>query len=199
MKREGEFTGKDGQSVSTDTVRQGDRSVTRAEGSGGGSAVSVGNAGNRTTIAESAGGDVYAGHDGNVYRKTDDGWQQHQDGGWSDVDAPDRPGDGERPGAGEGNFSRDQGGAATNDRAAGDSPRYGGSGSLESRDTSNRAGQRDSSYGSRGTQTRPANSNYNQLNRDAAARNGGYQNHQRRTTAQPRQMSRGGGARPRRR
>lgn len=197
VKREGEFTGKDGQSISTDTVREGDRSVTRAEGSGGGSAVSVGNDGNRTTIAESAGGDVYAGHDGNVYRKTDDGWQKHDDGGWNDVDVPDRPGDGGQ--GGDGGFSRDQLGAAANDRAASDSPRYGGSGSLESPGTGDRAAQRESSYGTRGTQTGPANSNYSQLNRDAAARQGGYQNYERRTTAQPRQMSRGGGARPRRR
>ncbi len=163
VKREGEFTGQDGQSVSTDTVRQGDRSVTKAEGSGGGSAISSsGGLGDRTTIAQSGSGDVYAGHDGDVYRKTDDGWQKHGDGGWSDVDVPDRPGDGERTGggldgagAGDGNYSRDQLGAAANDRAAGDSPRYGGSGSLESRDTSDRAAQRDSSAGSRGTQTAP--------------------------------------------
>ncbi len=175
VKREGEFTGQDGQSVATDTFRKGDSSVTRAEGSGGGSAVSVGNDGNRTTIAESAGGDIYAGHDGNVYRKTDDGWQKHQDGGWSDVDVPDRP----------------------NAGAGGDTPRYGGTGSLESRGTGDRAGQRDSSVGSPGTQTRPANSNYSQLNRDAAARQGGYQTHERRTA--PRQVNRAGGMRPRRR
>jgi len=215
------ITGESGKSLSTETVRQGDRSVTRAEGSGGGSAVSVGNDGSRTTIAESAGGDIYAGHDGSVYRKTDEGWQKHDDGGWNDVDVPDRPGDGSGIGGGDGsgigggdgagfgggdgtglgggegtgadgNFSRDQLGAATNDRAAGDTPRYGGSGSLESRDTSS---------ASRGTGTRPTNSNYSydQLSRDAKARSGGYQNHQRRTTAQPRQMNRGGGMRPRRR
>jgi hypothetical protein len=192
------ITGEGGKSLSTETVRKGDRSVTKAEGSGGGSAVSVGNDGNRTTIAESAGGDLYAGHDGSVYRKTDDGWQKHDDGGWNDVDVPDRPGDGtgigggEGAGAGDGNFSRDQLGAAATDRAAADTPRYGGSGSLESRD---------SSMASRGTETRATNSNYSyeQLSRDAKARNGGYQNHQRRTTAQPRQMNRVGGARPRRR
>jgi hypothetical protein len=208
VKREGEFTGQDGQSVATDSFRKGDRSVTKAEGSGGGSAISTsGDLGDRTTIAESAGGDIYAGHDGNVYRKTDDGWQQHGDGGWSDVDVPDRPGDGTGAGLGnrdgaaaaDGNFSRDQLGAAASDRAGGDTPRYAGTGSLESRGTGDRASQRDSSFGSSGTQTRPANSNYSQLNRDAAARQGGYQNHQRRTTAQPRQMNRGGGMRPRRR
>ena len=128
VKREGEFTGQDGQSVSTDTVRKGDRSVTRAEGSGGGSAVSVGNDGNRTTIAESGSGDVYAGHDGNVYRKTEDGWQQHGDGGWSDVDAPDRP-----EGAGDGNFSREQLDASSREAARagpGAGRRHGGRAAL---------------------------------------------------------------------
>jgi hypothetical protein len=179
VKREGEFTGQDGQSLSTDTIRQGDRSVTKAEGSGGGSAVSVGNDGNRTTLAQSGSGDLYAGHDGNVYRKTEDGWQQHGDGGWTDVDAPQRPG--------EGGFSREQFDAASRDAARDraslqDEPRYGGSGSLESRT---------------GAATRPAATQYNQLNRDAAARSGSYQNHQRRTSTRPAGMNRG--SRPRRR
>jgi hypothetical protein len=166
VKREGDFTGKDGQNVQTDTVRQGDRSVTKAEGSGGGSAISSsGGLGDRTTIAQSGSGDVYAGHDGSVYRKTDDGWEQHGDGGWSDVDVPERPADGAR---------------------------YGGSGSLEGRGDA--SGQRTTGTAS---QSQRSNYSHEQLNRDAAARNGGYQNHQRRTA--PRQASRGGGMRPRRR
>ena len=96
-------------------------------------------------------------------------------------------------------FSRDPLGAAASDRAGGDTRRYAGTGSLESRGTGDRTSQRDSNFGSSGTQPRPANSNYAQLNRDAAARQGGYQNHQRRTTALRRQMNRGGGMSPRRR
>jgi hypothetical protein len=216
VSRDGSFS-KDGQTIDTETRRDGRQSVTKAEGSGGGQAISASDRlGDRTTIAQSGSGDVYAGHDGNVYRKTEDGWQQHGDGGWSDVDVPDRPGDGGQSvdggfsrdqldaargdaAGGDSNFSRDQLGAAASDRAGSDSPRYAGTGSLESRGTGDLASQRDSNYGSRGTQTSPANSNYSQLNRDAAARQGGYQNHQRRTTAQPRQMNRGGGMRPRRR
>ena len=194
VKREGEFTGQGGQSVSTDTIRQGDRTVTKAEGSGGGSAVSSsGGIGDRTTIAQSGSGDVYAGHDGNVYRKTDDGWQQHGDGGWSDVDVPDRPADG--------GMSRDQIDTARADggRTA-DAPSYGGSGSLESRGSRDAYGGSGSldSRGGGGTTSRPANSNTQQLNRDAAARNGGYNNYQRRTAPRSTGMSRGG-ARPRRR
>ena len=143
MQREGDFTGKDGQNVQTDTVRQGDRSVTKAEGSGGGSAISAsGGLGDRTTIAQSGSGDVYAGHDGNVYRKTDDGWQQHSDGGWSDVDVPDRPEGGERHAAAASTERARATGifpvtSSVRERRAiarrADSPRYGGSGSLEGR------------------------------------------------------------------
>lgn len=39
---------------------------------------------------------MYAGHNGSVYKKTEDGWSHYQDGGWQDVDAPTRP-EGERP------------------------------------------------------------------------------------------------------
>jgi hypothetical protein len=31
------------------------------------------------------GGDVYAGRDGNVYRKQGDGWQKYENGGWNDA------------------------------------------------------------------------------------------------------------------
>jgi len=193
------ITGEGGQSLTTDTVRKGDRSVTKAEGSGGGSAVSVGNDGNRTTIGQSGSGDIYAGHDGNVYRKTEDGWQQHGDGGWSDVDVPDRPGngDGSRPGAGDDGLSGGQFDAARTDGSkVQDVQRYGGSGSLESHDS------RDAYGGNRnggGTASRPATSNYQQLNRDAVARQGGYQSHERRAASYSSGFSRGGGARARRR
>jgi hypothetical protein len=179
VSREGSFTGKDGQSIQTETRREGGQSITKAEGSGGGSAVSVGNDGSRTTFAQSGSGDLYAGHDGNVYRKTEDGWQQHGEGGWSDVDVPERPGDGTRPDAGEG--------TATGER------RYGGSGSLESR-----AGDVAGNRSVAGTGTRSGVSNYNQLNRDAAARSGSYGSYQRRTSsARSSGMSRGMGSRRR--
>jgi hypothetical protein len=37
------------------------------------------------------GDDLYAGKNGNVYRKTDNGWQQWDDGGWSTAEKPSRP------------------------------------------------------------------------------------------------------------
>ena len=40
-----------------------------------------------TTIARSGNND-YAGHDGNVYKKTEDGWQKYENGSWNSVDKP---------------------------------------------------------------------------------------------------------------
>jgi hypothetical protein len=198
VSREGSYS-KDGQTIDTETRRDGRSSVTKARGSGGGEAISVKNGpGDRTTIGQSGSGDIYAGHDGNVYRKTDGGWQKHDDGGWSNVDVPDRPGDG--------GFDRSQFDAssrdAARDRAAEQSagaPRYGGSGSLESRGGisdvggAGQAGNRAAGIGGTGgtMATRPATSNVGQLNRDAAARSGGYQSYQRRTASGS--MGRGGG------
>ena len=40
------------------------------------------------TIARTGEGDVYAGRDGNVYRKQGDSWQKYDNGGWNGVDGP---------------------------------------------------------------------------------------------------------------
>lgn len=82
--------------VQTTTTRQDGRSVTTMEGSGGGQGISVSGEGpGRTTVVQSGSGDLYAGHDGNVYKKTEEGWQHYGDGGWSDVETPE-PRDGAR-------------------------------------------------------------------------------------------------------
>ena len=74
-------------SITTDTRRSDGRSITSIEGSGGGEAISVSGQGpGRTTVGISDAGDMYAGHDGNVYKKTDDGWQSYASGQWSSVD-----------------------------------------------------------------------------------------------------------------
>jgi hypothetical protein len=44
--------------------------------------------GNSAGAVKTSGGDVYAGADGNVYRKTDDGWQKYDDGSWNSVNKP---------------------------------------------------------------------------------------------------------------
>jgi hypothetical protein len=54
----------------------------------GGAAVSRRGGGSSSTIAKTGSGDVYAGHDGNVYRKEGDSWQKYDSGGWSNVEQP---------------------------------------------------------------------------------------------------------------
>jgi hypothetical protein len=59
------------------------------QGSGGGEAISRrGGVGGNTTVGRTGSGDVYAGHDGNVYRKSGDSWQKYDNGGWSDANRP---------------------------------------------------------------------------------------------------------------
>ena len=56
--------------------------------SGGGESYRRTGPGGSSTVARTGSGDVYAGHDGNVYRKQGDSWQKYGDGGWSGVDQP---------------------------------------------------------------------------------------------------------------
>jgi len=47
--------------------------------------------GGQTTSAAKVNNDYYAGHDGNVYRNTGDGWQKYDNGGWNNVQKPTPP------------------------------------------------------------------------------------------------------------
>jgi hypothetical protein len=60
------------------------------QGSGGGSAVTRNGPGmgNNSGVARTGSGDVYAGRDGNVYRKQGDSWQKYDNGSWGSVDKP---------------------------------------------------------------------------------------------------------------
>ena len=63
--------------------------TTRAtQGSGGGRAVSRRGGDDSTTIGRTGGGDVFAGHDGNVYRIQGGSWQKYENGGWNSVERP---------------------------------------------------------------------------------------------------------------
>jgi hypothetical protein len=60
------------------------------QGSGGGEAISrnAPGAGGRTTVGRTGSGDVYAGHDGNIYRKNGDSWEKYDGGGWGNAERP---------------------------------------------------------------------------------------------------------------
>jgi len=54
----------------------------------GGAAVARSGAAGNTAIAKSGSGDVYAGHDGNVYKKDGDSYQKYENGSWNTVTPP---------------------------------------------------------------------------------------------------------------
>jgi hypothetical protein len=100
--------------------------------------------GGRTTVGRTGSGDVYAGHDGNVYRNTGDGWQKYEGSGdWGSVNTP-------QPTAG------------TRDRATT------GSGQV-----SNRTGQAGTATGATNRVSPSDRATFDQLNRDARARSEG--------------------------
>ena len=60
--------------------------VASAQGSQGGKAYGTSSAYGNTAVGKSSNGDMYAGHDGNVYKDTGSGWQKSNgSGGWTDV------------------------------------------------------------------------------------------------------------------
>ena len=61
-------------------------SSTGAKGAG-----ASGAGGNSAGVVKTAGGDVYAGADGNVYKKTSSGWEKYDNGSWSEAQPKDTP------------------------------------------------------------------------------------------------------------
>jgi len=63
-------------------------SVASAQGSQGGKAYGTSTAYGNTAAGKSSSGDLYAGHDGNVYKNTGSGWQKSDgSGGWTNVNS----------------------------------------------------------------------------------------------------------------
>jgi hypothetical protein len=58
------------------------------QGSQGGEAAGASTARGNTAVGKTASGDMYAGHDGNVYKNTGDGWQKYDNGSWNSVNPP---------------------------------------------------------------------------------------------------------------
>jgi hypothetical protein len=57
---------------------------TSAGGKGAATSTAYGN----TAAGKTSNGDMYAGHDGNVYKNTGSGWQKYDNGSWNDVQKP---------------------------------------------------------------------------------------------------------------
>ena len=128
----------------------------------GGAAINRDNnrTGNSTTVGRTQGGDIYAGRDGNVYRKTEGGgWEQgNGSGGWNPVE-----GSGNRP-------------TPTGDRTAGTGANRPTTGTGTGTTGANRPSTTSPST------SRPSSSSVNQLERDSAARSTGNQRTTNRST-----------------
>jgi hypothetical protein len=79
---------KGGQSAYSQHYSTAQGSVGSVQTSKGGAAVGgVGAGGNSGFAGKTAGGDMYAGHDGNVYKNTGSGWQKYNNGSWNSVNS----------------------------------------------------------------------------------------------------------------
>ena len=70
---------RDDQSLSTQAARNEQGTVAN---------IQTGEGESLTLARDAEGGDLYAGRDGNVYRRSEDGWQQHDGDTWQPVEAP---------------------------------------------------------------------------------------------------------------
>ncbi len=168
-------------------------STTGAEGAGYHNNVT----GNNGGAVKTQNGDVYAGHDGNVYRNTGSGWQKYDNGSWNPVQPPDRntdntnsrtnntnntsssntlgssnntPGSGNNASNSRTNNTQGSGNNATNNRTNNqntNSSRNGRSGS----NSGQRQGSQQGTQSNRGN--RMESSNYRQLEQDRLGRQSG--------------------------
>ena len=71
----GTFT-KDGKTLKTEMKRTAEGVVRKFESSSGSRGATFKQGDTRSFVAETSGGDIYAGRDGNVYKKTENGWSK---------------------------------------------------------------------------------------------------------------------------
>ena len=79
---------KGGQSAYTQHYSSAQGTVGSVQTSSGGKAVGASGKYGTTTAAKTGSGDLYAGHDGNVYKNTGSGWQKYDSGSWNRVQTP---------------------------------------------------------------------------------------------------------------
>ena len=79
---------KGNQSAYTQHYSNSQGTVASAQGSNGGKAVGSSTAYGNSAAGKTSNGDMYAGHDGNVYKNTGSGWQKYDNGSWNDVNKP---------------------------------------------------------------------------------------------------------------
>ncbi len=79
---------KGGESAYTQHYSTAKGTVGSVQTSSGGKAVGASTAYGKTAVGETASGNMYAGHDGNVYKNTGSGWEKYNNGSWNSVQRP---------------------------------------------------------------------------------------------------------------
>jgi hypothetical protein len=89
-----------------------------SQSTSGGEAFSRRGPGGSTTVGRTSGGDVYAGHDGSIYRNQGGTWQKYSNGGWSNAERPTGTSGQVRDRAAQSGLNRDTVGQLNQDRNA---------------------------------------------------------------------------------
>ena len=79
---------KNGNTAYTQHASNAYGSVATGQTSSGGKAAATSTAYGNTAAGKTSSGDMYAAHDGNVYKNTGSGWQTYNNGSWNDVQKP---------------------------------------------------------------------------------------------------------------
>ncbi|HET6513907.1 MAG TPA: hypothetical protein VFG09_02015 [Thermodesulfovibrionales bacterium] len=82
---------KGGQTAYTQHYTTAQGTTGSVQTSSGGKAAGASTAYGTTAAGKTASGDMYAGHDGNVYKNTGSGWEKYDNGSWSSVQKPATP------------------------------------------------------------------------------------------------------------
>jgi len=80
------YVSKGNKSAYTQHYSTANGTVGSIQGSQGGKAAGASTAWGNTAVGKTASGNTYAGHDGNVYKNTGNGWQKYDNGSWNSVD-----------------------------------------------------------------------------------------------------------------
>ncbi len=87
---EGSITTREGKTAKIEGQIDNGQRRTEITGADGGKAISGGDGQKRGTVGKDAEGNLYAGHNGNVYKKSGDGWYSYDRGeGWNEMKKPD--------------------------------------------------------------------------------------------------------------
>ena len=81
---------KNGNTAYTQHATNANGSEATAQTSKGGEAAATSTQYGNTAAGKSSNGDMYASHDGNVYKNTGSGWQTYNNGSWNNVNKPTR-------------------------------------------------------------------------------------------------------------